>query len=549
MRERLDQIAAFVLFALFVLLALRTHSTQAASLIDDAFITYRYAANLANGTGFVYNAGEWVMGTTAPGYGAMLGLLAVVFGPEAIPGISLVVNAIALILMAAAVVVIARTFTRWWTPGVLVSGVVFTTFNLHFASVAGMETPVFMALVAGGLAFAVRERWAAAALLVGLTVWFRPEGVFLVALLGLHLLIAQRPEQWRNPRAWLGASRLQRQVILLVLPGLLMAAWLWLTYGSVLPQSVIAKRAGLYPLSVEETMDAVIRYIGVNVFQIEGFISVINPDENRTRFFMAFGLLVAALLVSLVGFWRHSRVLWIVPVFTAVLVAFFGTSQTLLFDHYYGMFGPLVILCVMVAAVTLATAVHRRLALLALVALVVLFYRDFDWAGAARGMYPGLVDAHYRTIAYRDLARELDPLLPPETRVAMTEIGELGFWLPAVHVLDAAGLVTPSAVDYLPVALSDRINATYGAAPPDWIFDEMPEIIISMDIFLTPGVLRDERLAEHYERALIIDGDWLPWGSRMIQVYARHDSPLLDDLRGLQATFTGYRPCARGVCF
>ena len=33
---------------------------------DDAFITYRYAENLAGGLGFVYNAGERVYGTTTP---------------------------------------------------------------------------------------------------------------------------------------------------------------------------------------------------------------------------------------------------------------------------------------------------------------------------------------------------------------------------------------------------------------------------------------------------------------------------------------------------
>ena len=33
---------------------------------DDAFITYRYARNISNGLGFVYNYGEKVLGTTTP---------------------------------------------------------------------------------------------------------------------------------------------------------------------------------------------------------------------------------------------------------------------------------------------------------------------------------------------------------------------------------------------------------------------------------------------------------------------------------------------------
>ena len=35
-------------------------------IADDAFITFRYARNLAAGLGFVYNQGEPVMGTSTP---------------------------------------------------------------------------------------------------------------------------------------------------------------------------------------------------------------------------------------------------------------------------------------------------------------------------------------------------------------------------------------------------------------------------------------------------------------------------------------------------
>jgi len=34
--------------------------------VDDAFITFRYAANIANGNGLVYNLGERVLGTSTP---------------------------------------------------------------------------------------------------------------------------------------------------------------------------------------------------------------------------------------------------------------------------------------------------------------------------------------------------------------------------------------------------------------------------------------------------------------------------------------------------
>src|SRR5262249_54436007 len=42
---------------------------------DDAFISYRYARSWAAGDGLVYNRGEAVLGTTAPGYALALGVL------------------------------------------------------------------------------------------------------------------------------------------------------------------------------------------------------------------------------------------------------------------------------------------------------------------------------------------------------------------------------------------------------------------------------------------------------------------------------------------
>ena len=41
--------------------------------VDDAYITFRYARNLADGLGLVYNPGESVLGTTTPLWAILLG--------------------------------------------------------------------------------------------------------------------------------------------------------------------------------------------------------------------------------------------------------------------------------------------------------------------------------------------------------------------------------------------------------------------------------------------------------------------------------------------
>jgi len=70
-------IAAWLAFKLFTSLTL-----------EDALITYRYAQNLAEGNGFVFNIGERVLGTTTPLWALLLGFAGWLFGPDRIPIVS-----------------------------------------------------------------------------------------------------------------------------------------------------------------------------------------------------------------------------------------------------------------------------------------------------------------------------------------------------------------------------------------------------------------------------------------------------------------------------
>jgi hypothetical protein len=67
-----------VCLGLLFLVWLRLH--QPPNTVDDAYITYRYARNIASGVGFVYNAGERVLGTTTPAYTLLMALLSKLAG-------------------------------------------------------------------------------------------------------------------------------------------------------------------------------------------------------------------------------------------------------------------------------------------------------------------------------------------------------------------------------------------------------------------------------------------------------------------------------------
>src|SRR2546421_6511798 len=66
-------IATVAAFALSAMVALLARVLTGPQVIDDAYITFRYARNLADGLGLVYNPGEWVLGTTAPLWAILLG--------------------------------------------------------------------------------------------------------------------------------------------------------------------------------------------------------------------------------------------------------------------------------------------------------------------------------------------------------------------------------------------------------------------------------------------------------------------------------------------
>src|SRR5688572_2230253 len=63
--------------------------------VDDVFITYRYAQNLASGAGFVFNPGERVFGVTEPAVGLLLGAAAWASGAD-IPALGTAFTALVL---------------------------------------------------------------------------------------------------------------------------------------------------------------------------------------------------------------------------------------------------------------------------------------------------------------------------------------------------------------------------------------------------------------------------------------------------------------------
>lgn len=241
--------------------------------VDDAYISFRYAENLASGNGLVFNVGERV-----EGYSNFLYTLLLSFAAKAGVDPVLASKVIGICFGLSTLIVL-------WRFSVLVSGDDRSLLNLFgplllavstdFAvwCVAGLETPMYTFLVLVGMyLFVSQDRLSARILspvLFALVALTRAEGVaFLVMTLAYVVL-------------WRLVSRLaSREIVTEVLTMVAVFAaiyvpflmWRLVYYGQILPNSVYAKNAlgaAIMHTPLQEWLPEVV--VGPGVQYVVGF--------------------------------------------------------------------------------------------------------------------------------------------------------------------------------------------------------------------------------------------------------------------------------------
>lgn len=213
---------------------------------DDAFISLRYAQNLVDGHGLVYNPGERVEGYTNLAWTLLLAVpLALGLDPVSSSAVLGVVHLLVALGAAALVGRVVAGDSLWSVVPALF--VVLDPFAA-LEAVEGLETTLYMAILASGLALFLREARRSgtrpvhhlpSALVFAVAVTVRPEAPLLPALLHLGLVAHVA----RTDRA--GAPRQVVQAVVAGLPiaGVLAAltAWRLAYYGDPLPNTFYAK--------------------------------------------------------------------------------------------------------------------------------------------------------------------------------------------------------------------------------------------------------------------------------------------------------------------
>ncbi len=415
--------------------AFTTLPGRAIAPLDDAYITYQYARQIALGHPYQFNTGDAPStGMTSPLFGYLLGgayrlgatderLIALALG------LSVLWLALAAHLTAALTRRLLAAHERAPGPWPTVAGLLtLLSGGLQWASCNGMETGLVTVLLLAALVAHLDERPGWMTLWLALAGLARPEGLLLTLLIGALTLLQALLERRRLPWRILGL------LTLALIAGLLPSFVNWLLTGE---SSAAGLQGKAWWYNVPRHWDNVILSI------LDGYQRVIFGEllglMPRLRGFLPPFVLPLALLGW--GYLARRRD-WHKLALTSLW--FFGgtlsTAGLITVTWHFGRYqAPFIPLLSAVAAVGLAplTIRWRRPARQALV--LALLLATTAWSTPALQLYRRSV----HTVAHQQLALAdwLRENIPPDARVGVHDTGALRY-LGGHPTYDLVGLTT-----------------------------------------------------------------------------------------------------------
>ena len=396
--------------------------------LDDSWIHFQLARNVAEGRGFAYNPGVPVSGSTAPLWTVLLaGLFKVggvypawakAAGVAAALGSAWLARRLALLWTGdAALGLTAALVTAWSTPMV-------------WGALSGMEVTLAALLVTAALVAHVEGRVAPSAALAGLAVLARPESALLVPLLWLA-----------------GPLTMRRSAAALGIPAVLLLPWVAFnlrTSGTPLPTTAAAKIEGGLIGLLEGAHESATVTLASRPWQFErewvGWLLSVNV------------LLPVLLLPGLWILWRRGGRAWALPASILVVhplaMALLAPYRGPAFQEgrYSIQLLPLAIVVAVASLLALSFPGRAQgegwllrigMALLLAASLSSLSPGATRYAWAVQN-----IDA-----MQVNLGRWVRANTPSESRLALNDVGAIAY-LGRREVIDVMGLVTPAIIPY-----------------------------------------------------------------------------------------------------
>ncbi len=448
---------------------------------DDSYISLLFARNLAH-HGFLTFDGESASGGATSLLHVAILALPIKLGADPVRasiglGMGLQVGLVLAAYWLAWVVFRDRLTAALSAASISVIG------YLVLDALNGMETTLFLLLstAAAAALFAAKEERGvlAAAVLGALAVLSRPEGVLLVAAMGLYHAVDP------NRREALASLAGVRRLALIGGPSALalagLALFYWATTDAPTPGAATAKllffREFEAPLRIK--FDMTLAGIGNFIAPVLPWLAMAAFAVRRREtllfafFWVGFSVLYFVLFPGGIGhYWyRYQHVF--LPA-----IAVFGSAGavSLVRDHRFG--GRDVVSAAVVGVVLLGAVVFQ--------------YNSF------RNHYADDVTVNEgRQVG---MARYLESVVPPGGTIATHDIGAIGYYAHR-EVIDLVGLVNPDAVDYHDGRrlreYVDRVKPDYIVVFPSW-----------EDRYLRLGLREDPA---RYEEVRVFDGGVEPF--------------------------------------
>jgi hypothetical protein len=415
---------------------------------DDSFIHRRIALNYQHLGKPYFNPDQRVMVTSSPLWILLLAVAGAVL-PVANPVPWLELSFV-LLGAASAYLLMREELDSEGLPSLLFPALAFlyVCVGAWPSSMDQMEAPCAIALIlTGSLGILTRKNWGMPLLV--LACFARYECVLLCVLASIWVTVH---------RKWTKLSLLSCAGI-----GLLGAAWLLREYGTVIPNTVVAK-SHLYITTYQHV--------------VRVFIS----SKTRATFCLALGIF----------WWLYGKDRRRMHDPAAVLLAGFGVSlgvayvahKTFIFSWYL----PLVLVPPSIAILLWTNRKDLGRAALGAAFAGLLLGSSVAWDVrlllAALHRTPDNIagfSVAARVHEYQRIGAALYGVCPSGVLLT-SEIGGLG-WEFHGKILDGTGLASPEAIHYHPMRVpEERSNGSLGEIPAGYVRDQHPDLIVSYDI-------------------------------------------------------------------
>lgn len=496
-----------------IALALAARLVPGPRTIDDSYITFRYARNILEGNGFVFNPGQRVMGTTTELYTLLMtGLGVLAGGPQAdFPWIALAVNALA---DAGTALLLWRIGRRagFELAGILAGlawGV--APYSVTFA-IGGLETSLYVFLLTLAVwAHLTRRGWLTA-LAAALALLTRPDALILLGPIALDWLA--RGFRHKEQRVRL------REILIFALPVLAWLVFATLYFGSPIPHSVQAK-LGAYRLGPEEGLVRLLQHYATPFHwqNWAGSAAAVGVGLVLFTFLSFAGIFRAVKTESRLSGWAVYPWLYLI-VFAAANPLIFRWYLTPPLPAYFffifvGLQDILTRLTTMRRAKPAPAWLRGLLALLLFAPMFAGLLSEWRLHPDHGPNRPAPEMAFIKLeLLYRQAAEEIAPRLSGQSTLAAGDVGVLGFYTPA-RILDLVGLNSPEALQYYP--LDKEYYVINYAVAPEMILDQKPDALIILEAYGRLGLLQDARFISSYELEQTIPTDM--YGSQGMLIY------------------------------